>query len=166
MSTIFEFWGKTLPSGQAPPVIKATDSTNAPWQTVLDTITLPENTIINISGKKRLARFEVVDGVSLFMGVGRQPAEINFEVLLLDKDSSGYIFPQRSINQILLDLMEPVTVTKVRNTLLNGLGIQQILIQSVNTTMVRGSTNIILKIKALENVFGYSNPPNTPTQPS
>ena len=140
------------------------DATNNPSLIVINGITLPNNTVIYINGKKVFVQDKILDGVSVTERISREPYEIEFEGVLLIKNSDGslnydltqYIFPQKALEQIWQKIWLPDTVQKIQNTYLNGLGVQQIIIESITPTTLRGSKDLPFRIKAIENVVGQT----------
>lgn len=119
---------------------------------------LPANTSISISAKKRLAQSQIVDGVSAFEQISREPCSIEFEGKLLSNDPvNNNGFAQNALNNLWEHVWIPDGLLQVNNTLLNGLGITELIIESVTPTTARGSKHISFSIKALENIHGYSN---------
>ena len=140
------------------------DPTNNPSRLIIGSITLPTDVIIYINGKKVLVHDKILDGVSIIERISREPYEIEFECTLRQANENGqvnmdlttYIFPQKQLNLIWQKLWLPDTVQIVDNTYLNGLGISQIIIESITPLPKRGNKDIELRIKAYENVPGQT----------
>jgi hypothetical protein len=150
--------GKELPRDQVPYSPPTKDLTNNPSLVVIGGITLPVDTAIYLNGKKTLAVSIILDGVSVVERISREPYELEFECVLR-KDAPngmGYIFPQDDLDNLWSNIWMPDTVQTIQNTYLNKLGIQQIIIDAITPTTVRGSRNIPLRIHAYENVLGQS----------
>jgi hypothetical protein len=134
---------------------------------------LPPDVIIIIDGEKIIAESQILDGVMLFERVSRKPFDIDFNFTIrnnIDKSPSnssfqniinnvqynltnntGTKFPQDAINDYISILWNPNEVVKVRNTLLNGIGINELIIKKITITPIRGSTSVSGTIKCLEN---------------
>ena len=154
----------------------SSDQTNKPSLLVIGGITLPSDVVIFINGKKILVLDKILDGVSIIERISREPYEIEFECVLrafndqttaslvsginngvtLNSDNTIYIFPQKMLEGFWQKIWLPDSIQKVQNTYLNGLGVQEIVIENVIPTTFRGSKNIALKIKAYENVPGQT----------
>jgi hypothetical protein len=147
------------------PVIKYTDPTNNPGLVILGAlyqngtqkapgVELPGDVAIYINGEKIIAESQILDGVVVFEHIARKPYDIEFEMVLRTKQGNDYIFPQAYIQKIWADLWIIDGVISIQNTYLNGLGVSQMVIFSIEPTTVRGSTNMPLRIKGKENQSG------------
>jgi hypothetical protein len=149
--------GRELPRDKRTYNPPAKDLTNNPSLVVIGGITMPTDTAIYINGQKTLAVSKILDGVSVIERVMRQPYEIEFECVVRAQDAAGnYIFPQDALDNLWTNVWLPDTVQTVQNTYLNKLGIQEIVIDSINPTTLRGSKNIPLRIRSFENVPGQT----------
>lgn len=134
-----------------------TDLTNYPSLIIIGNVALPPDTAIYLNGSKTLAQSKILDGVSVMERISRQPYELEFECVVRAQDANGnYIFPQDELDNIWVNVWLPDTVQTIQNTYLNKLGIQEIIIESISPTTVRGSKNIPLRIRAYENVPGQT----------
>lgn len=137
-----------------PPV---TDLTNYPSLIIIGKILLPADTVIYLNGNKILAQSKILDGVSVVERISREPYELEFECVIRAQDEKGnYIFPQDALDDFWVNVWLPDTVQTIQNTYLNKLGIQEMVIQTVTPTTVRGSKNIPLRIRGFENVPGQT----------
>lgn len=135
----------------------ARDLTNNPSLLTIGGITLPPDTIIYLSGSKILAKSQILDGVAVMERINREPYEIEFECVVRAQDTAGnYIFPQDALDNIWVNVWLPNTVQAIQNTYLNKLGIQEMVIENISPTTVRGSKNIPLRIRGYENVPGQT----------
>jgi len=153
--------GSVLPRDATKVVKQPVDFTNNPSLITIgngnNTITLPADVLVYIDGEKLIAESQIIDGVSVFERVSRRPYEINFECVVRDVDSNGaQIFPQDKLDNIFTAIWLPDSVQTVKNTFLNKLGIQELIIKNISPATVRGSTNIPLRMKCYENVQGQS----------
>jgi hypothetical protein len=105
--------------------------------------------------EKILAESQIIDGVSVFEHINRRPVEFDIEILLW-KNGYGVAFPQQTITTIWDNLWMPNTVQKVQNTFMNGIHVQEVIIKSISPMPRLGSTNVILKLKVVENQAGQS----------
>jgi hypothetical protein len=149
--------GKQLPRDKKayqPPV---TDLTNFPSLLIIGSILLPADTVIYMNGMKVLAQSKILDGVAVIERISRMPYELEFECVVREQDGSdNYIFPQDTLDNIWVNLWLPDTVQTIQNTYLNKLGIQEMVIENVTPTTVRGSKNVPLRIRGYENVPGQT----------
>ena len=140
------------------------DGTNNPSLVVLGGQALPQDTVIYINGKKILVVDKILDGVSVTERISREPYEIEFECVLrtsspdnsLNYDKTSYIFPQDTLDSLWQQIWLPDTVQQIQNTYLNKLGILEMVIESIKPTTFRGSKNIALNIRGIENVPGQT----------
>ena len=133
------------------------DLTNNPSLLIVGNVTLPADTVIYLNGSKTLAQSKIVDGVSVIERISRQPYEIEFECVVRAQDAAGnWIFPQDALNNIWVNVWVPDTVQTIQNTYLNKLGIQEMVIETVTPTTVRGSKNIPLRMRGYENIPGQT----------
>ena len=133
------------------------DLTNNPSLLVLGGITMPADTVIYVSGSKVLAQSKILDGVSVMERISRNPYELEFECVIREQDASlNYIFPQNALNNVWSNVWLPDTVLTIKNTYLNNLGIQEMVIETITPTTVRGSKNIPLRLRGYENIPGQT----------
>lgn len=172
--------GKTLPKDKASPVIIQFDPKNNPSLVELWNIdqtkllaTLPPDVIITAPSQKHLAATKILDGVNVYERIWREPTEVEFEFTLRMQKigdttynntsppagASGAItniFGQDYLNTVWTQVFIPDTVLIVKNTLLNGIGISQLVVRDFIPATVRGSTNIPCRMRCYENVPGQS----------
>jgi hypothetical protein len=133
------------------------DLTNNPSLINIGGVTLPTDTVIYVNGSKTLAQSKILDGVSVIERIMRDPYELEFECVVRSQDAQGnYVFPQDALDNFWNNIWIPDTVQTIQNTYLNKLGIQEIVIESITPTTVRGSKNIPLRIRAYENIPGQT----------
>lgn len=155
INTDVNYQGKTLPDQAVKPIKEVVDLTNNPKAIIIGGISLPNSSSIMVSGKKTIAESQIIDGVSVFEHISRKPYEIEFKFLIWDS-SIHPVFPQSVINNLWTNVWLPNSVQRVTNTYLNGLGIQQIIIESIKPMPRLGSKNVDMVIKAYENQFGQT----------
>jgi len=169
--------GNVLPRDKVTPTLFV-DLYNRPGDIKLNNgvqeITLPPDTIPLVQGKKELVMTHLLDGgVSCFERILRDPYKITFQGVLRMQDIDGTkynntnppagkqgqinnIFAQDYLNDVWNYVWLPDTVLVVKNSFLNGLGIQQIIVESMEPSPIPGSTNIPFVLSAWENVVGQS----------
>jgi hypothetical protein len=149
--------GRQLPRDRREYTPEPKDLTNNPSLLVIGGITLPADTIIYINGSKVLAQSKILDGVAVTERISRNPYELEFECVIREQDANGnYIFPQNALNNVWVNVWLPDTVQSINNTYLNKLGIQEMVIDTITPTTIRGSKNIPLRIRGFENVPGQT----------
>lgn len=173
--------GLVLPAQKTTVKKQETDLTNNPSLVVIGGVTLPPDTIITFPGRNILVQTQILDGVSVFERINRAPVEIEFEFTLRMQQINGIaynnttapsglalagvpqdLFPQAYIESVYNNIFLPKTIQTVQNTLLNGVGISQIIIEAFEPYTIRGSTNVPCRLRAFENVYGL--PLNISTQ--
>jgi hypothetical protein len=137
------------------------DPTNNPALVIINGITLPGDVIITTSDEKTIAETVILDGAVVFEHIRRKPKEINFDFKFREINTgqyanaqlNAYVFPQQQIETFLENTWELDQILSVTNTYLNGMGINNIIFKSMTQTTIRGNTDVICSIKALE-VYG------------
>ena len=150
---------------------------NNPSQVVINGVQLPQDTITILDGEKVIAESKILDGVMLFERVSRKPFDIDFNFTIRSdsdfklpnsvpkivsktisqqlqanfNESFAYEFPQKAIEGYFSQIWNLDQVVPVVSTLLNGIGIREIIIKKVTITTVRGTTSVNGVIKCLEN---------------
>lgn len=168
--------GSTLPADTRN-YVPFVDKINTPGSVTLisptNQVILPPDTLISIHAEKHLVMTNILDGVSVFEHIQRKPCRIEFEGVLRMQIKGGVtyenttppagvtglidnLFPQEYLNAVWTNVFLPDTVLKVANSYLNGLGIQEIVIEAMTPAVVRGSRNVPYHITAWENVPGQS----------
>ena len=158
------YFDKIIASAKTP-VVKHIDQTNNPGLVILGVlyqdgkqkapgVELPGDVAIYLNGEKIISESQILDGAVVFEHIARKPYDIEFEMVLRTKQGNDYIFPQAYIQKIWADLWMIDGVISIQNTYLNGLGISQMVIFTIEPTTVRGSTNMPLRIKGKENQPG------------
>lgn len=165
-----QYAGKVFPRDKvvySPPAI---DPTNQPSVIYIGGLQLPPDTLIMLTGGKIITKDPILDGVVVFEHIARHPYEIEFDLVIREQGAiNGFNtgdtipgfslsgnFPQQALNKLWKQVWEPNSVQQVTNTYLNGIGILEIVIESIHPATVRGSKNIPVKIRAYENIPGQS----------
>lgn len=165
-----QYNGNSYPRDKVKYIAQRPDPTNQPSITIIGGIQLPPDTLILVNCEKIITKDTILDGVVVFEHIARHPYEIEFDIVIREQgaingfDTGGTVsefnimgaFPQQAINKIWDQVWKPDSVQKVTNTYLHGLGISEIVIESVRAATVRGSKNIPVKIRAYENIPGQS----------
>jgi len=162
-----DYDGSVLPADAIPYVKPKIDATNDPSVLIIGGISLPLDTAIFLNGRKVLAQSDILDGVNVFEHILRKPYEIDIDVIVRPTGdipgdiyqptvNNQQVFPQDKLNNIWFNIWLPNTVLDVTNTYLNGLGITEIIVESIQPATVRGSTNIPVRIRAFENIPGQT----------
>jgi hypothetical protein len=135
-------------------------------------ILLPLDVQFSINGNKIIAESQILDGVAVFERITRKPYEIDFDFTMRSQTPqitksnisiAGFAIPQMKVNRWSFPLNETSDmfqnvwaldkVIKVENTLLNKLGIQQVIIADIQITTIRGSVDVPIKIKTKEDFY-------------
>jgi hypothetical protein len=127
---------------------------NNPAIVKLNGIELPKDVIISIDGEKVLATSKIIDGVIVFEHISRNYYEINFETTVRafsELYPNKYVFPEQDVTDIFQKIFIPDSVMKVENTLLNAIGIFEVVIDKVRMTTIRGNTDVPVNINCFEN---------------
>jgi len=179
----FIYNNKILPKDAATPIKVANDEHNKPSETTIKwvntttggttSINLPPDTIILPTGEKLIVESRILDGVSVTERIGRKPYEIEIEgTLRMSKTADGTgkyydfntdgnqltfsMFPQDYINELFETVFVPDAVLDITNTLLNALGVLQIIVRQARIAPIAGSNNVTFRITAYENQPGES----------
>lgn len=152
--------GKNLPSQAIKPIKILPDPTNNPSAISLGPTTdiqylLPASINIIPNGEKILAESQIIDGVSVFEHINRKPYEIDLKIMIFDATNTP-VFPQEQIKKIWSNIWLPDTVMVIKNTFLNSLNINQVIVKSIKTQPRLGSKIVDMVIKIVENQQGQS----------
>lgn len=165
-----DYAGKSYPQDKVAFNKPGVDPTNQPSIIYIGGLQLPPDTLIMLTGEKIITKDPILDGVVVFEHIARHPYEIEFDLVIREQGAiNGFntgdvipgfslvgAFPQQAMNKLWKQVWEPDSVQSLTNTYLNGLGIMEIVIESVRPATVRGSKNIPVKIRAYENIPGQS----------
>lgn len=140
------------------------DLTNNPSLVIIGNVTLPSDVVMSFPGVKILGMAQILDGVSTIQRISRKPVEIEFEFTLreytqpgtLNSNFTSTVFPQDLYDNLWQNVFLPNSVQNIQNTQLNKIGIQQIVIEKITPTTIRGSKNMPVRITAYENVPGQT----------
>lgn len=175
--------GATLPADAVKPLPVAVDMTNIPQLVVLGTlassispfagivsspppvtgaalgnggIVLPADVLIDINGKKVVASTTILDGVEVTQHIRRDANRIVFEFVARARAGSMWTFAQEFIDALYQKIYLPNSVIYVQNTLLNKMGITQLVMDDWKLTTRRGSINVPITLSMRENIPGKS----------
>lgn len=147
-----KYAGHTYPPKPQLQIISQVDLSNNPSAITIGNVTLPASTHITPVGEKIIAESQIIDGVSVFEHISRKPYEFDFKIMVWD--TANGVFPQQQINDIWNGIWIDNTVQTIKNTFINGLGVQQVIVKSIRPVPRLGSTIVDIVIKCLENQPG------------
>lgn len=143
-------------------------------------IQLPLDVQISIDGSKIIAQSQILDGVAVYEKVTRKPYNIDLDFVVrgIKKTQPTGIIPGLTFNKPIINqwvfgmedsedngiyypgittingyCWETDKVLPIENVFLNKLGIQQIIISDIQMTTIRGSINLPVKFKCLEDYY-------------
>lgn len=165
--------GLVLPAQRTQVKTPVLDETNNPSLVIINGITLPGDVHISFPDKNIIVQTQILDGVSVFERINRAPVEIELEFTLRMQEINGTqyngvtppqglalsgipqnIFPQSYLEDVWNNIFLPRSVLTIQNTMLNGLGISQVVVESFHPYTVKGSTNLPCRLRCYENVYG------------
>lgn len=171
-----DYAGVSLPKG-AKTFVPFKDVLNKPGEIFLNNgfqeIMLPPDTVIIPDDEKLLVRTEILDGVSAFERILRLPMYMEFHGTFRMQAINGTrynnttppagligmpvnVWPQEYINDVWQYVFLPDTVLIIKNSFLNGIGIQQVIVEKFGQEPARGTTDVRFRLQAWENVDGPS----------
>ena len=141
------------------------DPLNNPKHVEIGGYILPYDVIISLDGEKIIAESKILDGVAVFERILRSPVQINMFCTARQIDGQDnksvdstvqnatgtYIFAQDVAKGIWENVFELDSVQKIKNTFLNSLGIQEIVIKKISINTVQGNMNVPMTIEMVEN---------------
>lgn len=119
-------------------------------------VVLPADVVIQGEIEKIIADTTIIDGVQVTEHIRRNAIPIEFEFTIRAKSQNDYIFGQDFLDTLFQKILIPNTVIYVQNTLLNRIGITQLICRRGQFTTQRGKVNIPMVIRFTENVPGES----------
>lgn len=119
-------------------------------------IVLPADVVIRGYVEKIIADTTIVDGVEVTEHIRRTPYYIDMEFVVRAKSGNQWLFAQNYLNQLNQKIMMPESVLYIANTLINGLGITELILKKGDFETVRGNINIPMTLKFKENMPGKS----------
>lgn len=146
----------------------------------LNGIQLPLDVLISINGSKIIAQSQILDGVAVFERVSRKPYDIDLDFVLrgVTKEKPKGLIPGLKINKpditkwsfplkdsedegvyypgiitLLGYCWEENRVLKIENSFLNAINIQQVVVSDVQIGTQRGSINVPIKLKCIEDFY-------------
>lgn len=173
--TTIVYDGQTLSQIPARAIPIVQNPANDPSYCVIGNVVLSANILLPIKNKKLIAKSQIVDGVTVFEHVSREAAEIDFDFTIFPagviqgtaSNTNAFnnvtTFNQTSLNTFWSTIWSANTIQAVQNTYLNGLGISQIIIESITVIPMHGKPNVGVKMRALENQVAYGNAFNIST---
>lgn len=119
-------------------------------------VVLPADVKISAEVDKIVARTVILDGVPVTEHIRRGPVQVEFEFTIRAKNGQDYVFGQDFLDALFTNIIYPNTLIYVQNTALNKIGISQLVCLHGSFDTVRGSINIPMTLKFIENVPGQS----------
>lgn len=119
-------------------------------------IVLPADVRIEINGKKIVSSTTILDGVEVTQHVRRDANRIIFEFTARAKTNGMWTFAQDFIDALYQKIYLPSSVIYVQNTLLNKMGISQLVLDDWKLSTRRGSINVPITLSFRENIPGKS----------
>lgn len=165
--------GKILPQDKVTP-IPFIDKTNTPGLIIIGGIILPPDTTMQVDPKKLIVETKILDGVVVYERISREATVIEFNCTLRMQTQGGQtfyntntappglqgpvnnIFAQQYLHDIWYSVFMPDSVVSLQNSLLNNIGIFELVIEAAPFNTVTGTTNIPVRIRCKENVQGES----------
>jgi hypothetical protein len=137
---------------------------------VLGVYELPLDVLIILNGNKMIAQSQILDGVAVFERVTRKPFDIDFDFTLRETvtntntvtifkktfdlaQTNRFIFPLESMNSFFQNVWKSDEVLRIDNAFLNKIGINQVVLNDIQITTIRGNTDIGIKIKTIEDFY-------------
>ena len=166
--------GNTLPK-DAKQFTAFNDLFNKPGEIRLNNgvqeIVLPPDTVILPDAEKIIPQCVILDGVSVFERVARKPTLLEMRGTFRMQDINGTrynntnppagalgfinnVFPQDYINDVWTYTFLPDTVLIVKNSLLNGIGIQEVIVEKFSMEPGMGTKNVGFRLMCWEIVQG------------
>jgi hypothetical protein len=129
----------------------------------LNGVQLPVDVQISMNGNKIIAQSQILDGVSVFERVSRKPMDIDFDFTMRSQKTTygrflkpainTWIFPIDGINDVFSLIWEKDQVLEVKNLFLEKLGIRQVVVSDIQITTIRGSVDVPIKLKCIEDFY-------------
>lgn len=133
------------------------------------TVQLPLDVQISVNGKKIIAESKILDGVTVYERILRNPYEVQFEFTVRQvlsqpgsdatlnttgRKDQKYVFPQDVLEDYIKNIWEPNCILNLENSYLNKVyGIFELVVTELpEVATVRGSTNVPMKLSCKENV--------------
>ena len=154
-----------------------TDQKTHPYIFVFDDFELPYDTTVTINGEKELSISKIIDSGDFVQRTTKKAMEFTFDFTLREKEtvkkevlplnnkvtrtytkyfvpnSTNYIFPLQKNKDFFQKVWNKDGIIKLKNSYLNSIGIMEIIIENVQTSVKLGSTDISVRLKAYENIY-------------
>lgn len=146
-----------MPSDKSPINIFPIDLANNPKRIVLNGFELPQDSVIRWDAEKVIAESQILDGVSVYERIARKPYVIDLYCTFRQKNDSTiagapqYLFPQDLIDEFIKQAWVPNQLLTIENTLLNSIGITEVVFIKHSVDTIRGSLNVPVTINLKEN---------------
>lgn len=119
-------------------------------------VVLPGDVMIDIDVAKTVGVTTIIDGVEVTQHIRRRANVIKFNFTIRANNGQDWIFGQDFLDDLYQKIYLPNSVIYVQNTMLNKLGIQQLIVWDGNIGTQRGSINIPMNLTFRENIPGKS----------
>ena len=136
-----------------------------PVQRSLGGVTLPADVNIEPTFEKFIVLDNILNGAPVTEYVGRKATKFTITATfrasynggqINANDLSNNIFPQSLLEEFFQQVFQPNGSISIQNSILNGLGITNIIVQSMKPKFTNGSYNIGLTLDCYEDVAGSS----------
>jgi hypothetical protein len=136
-----------------------------PVQRIVGGVTLPADVLIEPEFEKFIILDTILDGTPVTEYVGRKATKFTINATFRASytgnqvnaaDLTQNIFPQSLLEEFFQQVFQPNGSLSIQNSILNGLGITNIIVQKMKPTFTRGSYNIGLTLDCYEDVAGAS----------
>lgn len=119
-------------------------------------IVLPADVMIKHDLEKVVEETGILDGVAITEHIRRKSINIFMEFTIRAKNGNDWIFGQQFLDDLFQKIIYPSSIIFVQNTLLNKIGITQMVLIRESGTTIRGSINQPMALHFLESVPGQS----------
>lgn len=119
-------------------------------------IVLPGDVLIKGYVEKVIAETTIIDGVDVDEHIRRSPIYFDLEFTARAKSGNQWMFAQAFLNTLFTKIILPPSVIYISNTMLNGIGITEIIIRRGQFDTVRGNINIPMILRCKESRPGSS----------
>lgn len=150
---------------------------NQPFSLKINGIQLPYDVEFSIKGDKMIAISQIIDGGQLFERVTEKAHQIDFTFVLREYENAKrsiapldnsiirfynkyvtptyqkQIYPISELKKIWQSIWKKNEIVKVENSILNSIGIVEIVCQDISLSTKRGFLGIEMKLSGLENMY-------------
>lgn len=119
-------------------------------------IILPADVKLSIPLRKVIGTVTIIDGVEVTQHIRRQANIIKMDFTVRARNGAEWVFGQDFLDDLYQKIYLPSSVIYVQNTMLNKMGIQQLIVWEGDIDTIRGSCNIPITLTFRENIPGKS----------